>query len=114
MSTLAEVNSNDKCGVVSVHTLRVFKDVCYRIRSSLVAGKNEIVSPTTVSRLLVKESLEKQGAANGAPSANSPGDAMKHNAEEETKCPFLEEAEGWTVEYSGAKCEVSKNLEYVV
>ena len=93
---------------VTIQTLRVYKDVCHRIRSALVAGRNEIVSPTTISKLLVKESLEKEEASlpNGeAPSAESPGGAMEHTTTEDS-CPFLEQAEGWTVEYSGAGCEV--------
>lgn len=94
----------------TVQTLRVYKEVCHRIRSSLVAGRNEIVSPTTISRTLVKEMVQKEeeevsvSCSNGeAPSAESPGGAM---AAEES-CPFLEPAEGWSIEYSGGGCEVS-------
>lgn len=93
----------------NVQTLRVYKDVCHRIRSSLVAGRNEIVSPTTISKSLVKENLQKQAVSfpNGeAPSAESPGGAMEHTVAEES-CPFLEAAEGWAIEYSGGGCEVS-------
>lgn len=94
----------------SLHTLRVYKEVCHRIRSSLVAGRNEIVSPTTISKSLVKETMQKQemSCLNGeAPSAESPGGAMEHTVVEES-CPFLEAAEGWTIEYSGGGCEVSQ------
>lgn len=88
----------------AVHTLRVYKEVCQTIRSSLVAGRNEIVSPTTISKSLVKEAVQR---ANGeARPAESPEGAMEHIVVEET-CPFLEPAEGWTIEYSGGSCEVS-------
>ena len=89
----------------AVQSLRVYKEVCHRVRTSLLAGKNEIVSPTSITRSLVKESQEGRGANGEAPSAGSPGGAMEHTAAEES-CPFLEAAEGWTIEYSGGGCEV--------
>lgn len=91
--------------------LRVYKDVCHRIRSSLVAGRNDIVSPTTITRTLVKEKQEAScpnGAFIGeAPSAARSSDSADEHVSDEVNCPFLEEAEGWTIEYSGGTCEVS-------
>lgn len=106
---LAETQDSDSLGESTVETLRVYKDVCHRIRSSLIAGTNEIVSPTTISRTLVKESLQKQDvscpSSDEAPSAVSPGGTMEHTVLEES-CPFLEGAEGWSIEYSGGGCQV--------
>jgi hypothetical protein len=67
-----------------------------------LAGRNEIVSPTTITKALVKET-QGQGEA---PSAESPGGALEHTATEEVLCPFLETAEGWSIEYSGGSCQV--------
>lgn len=99
------------CSETTIQNLRVYKEVCHRIRSSLVAGGNELVSPTTISKLLVKEMKEGEDVVtftiDEAPSAVSPGGAMGHTTTEDS-CPFLEPAEGWTIEYSaGANCEVS-------
>lgn len=68
-----------------------------------MAGRNEIVSPTTITKALVKESNDKQDGE--APSAQSPSGAVENTATEEN-CPFLEAAEGWCIEYSGGGCEV--------
>lgn len=108
MSGSAAPSSNglpDSLNDSAVQSLRVYKEVCHRVRTSLLSGKNEIVSPTTITRSLVKESQEEHDTNGGAPSAGSPGGAMEHTATEES-CPFLESAEGWTIEYSGGGCEV--------
>lgn len=87
----------------TIQNLRVFKEVCHRIRSSLLEGKNEIVSPTSISKVLVKENVDKDSVSpsNGAHVGSKEGVAM------EESCPFLEPAEGWTIEYSAGGCEVS-------
>lgn len=115
MSTLAapangqpEPQDSPSAESPTIQSLRVYKDVCHRIRNSLVAGRNEIVSPTTISRLLVKE--KRDVSSDEAPSAESPGGAMEHSTTSEESCPFLEAAEGWTIEFSGGGCEVSINL----
>ena len=108
LSTIGRGGSHSSSSETTVRNLRVYKDVCHRIRSSLLAGRNEIVSPTTLSKLLVKESSQKEESSfpNGeAPAAESPGGAMEHTVTEDS-CPFLEPAEGWTVEYSATGCEV--------
>lgn len=110
MSSSAAPASNDQTDLSALQSLRVYKEVCHRVRTSLVAGKNEIVSPTTITRALVKES---QGTNGEAPSAESPGGAMEHTVAEEN-CPFLEAAEGWTLEYSGGGCEVCLVVELLV
>ena len=96
----------------TIQHLRVYKEVCHKLRSSLVDASNEIVSPTTISRALVKESMEKQSVScpNGAflgeaPSANCPGGAMEYGTAGDS-CPFLEAAEGWIIEYSKSECQV--------
>ena len=102
----------------TIQKLSVFKDVCTRIRSSLLAGRNEIISPGTLSENLIKAaaaSRQKDYSAcqNGASESheeNSPG-GMAMDAEpseaRDRGCSFLEPAEGWTVEYGGSWCEVS-------
>ncbi len=94
----------------TIQNLRVYKEVCHRIHSSLIAGGNEIVSPTTISKLLVKEKEEScritASLTNGESlSRETSGGAMEHTTTGDS-CPFLEPAEGWTIEYSGAGCEV--------
>ena len=91
----------------TVQALKVYKEVCHRIRNSLISGRNEIVSPTTISKTLVLENLQKHEMNGEAPSAESPGGAMEHTAVEDETCPFIEQAEGWSIEYSGGGCEVS-------
>lgn len=107
MSTLATPTSGQADGESTVRSLQVFKDVCHKVRTSLLAGKNEIVSPTTITRALVSERQDVSCQDGEAPSAESPVSAMEHTTTEES-CPFLEAAEGWSIEYSGSGCEVFK------
>lgn len=94
----------------TVQSLRVYKEVCTRIRSSLLAGRNDVVSPTTVSRELVKDTADKLGGScqngNGA-FLEEASSAMEPESGSEASCAFVEPAEGWTIEYGGSWCEVS-------
>ena len=105
MSILATPTNGQADGESTIQSLQVFKDVCHKVRTSLLAGKDEIISPTTITRALVSERQDVSCQDGEAPSAESPVNAMEHTATEES-CPFLEAAEGWTVEYSGTGCEV--------
>lgn len=105
MSTLATPTNGHADGECTVQSLKVFKDVCHRVRTSLLAGKDEIISPTTITRALVSERQYLSCQDGEAPSAESPVGAMEHTATEES-CPFLEAADGWAIEYSGSGCEV--------
>lgn len=94
----------------TIQSLTVYKDVCTRVRNSLLAGRNEIVSPTTVTRELVKDAAARQGDSavqngNGALQEEA-SSAMDSEPERDKSCPFLEPAEGWTIEYGGTWCEV--------
>lgn len=89
--------------------LRVYKQVCQKIRTSLVAGREEVVSPRTVSRSFL-DSYDKLAPASSTDSGifpedgAAPGDSPLRSCE----CPFVEPAEGWVVEYSKKQqCEVS-------
>ena len=84
--------------------LRVYKQVCRKIRASLVAGREEVVSPTAVCRSFL-DSFGRMAPATSTDSGIFPGDA-RESAPRHTDCPFVEAAEGWTVEYSEKFCEV--------
>ncbi len=98
--------------------LRLFRQVCQKIRSSLVAGREEIVSPTVVCRTFMDAfETEKAGEVGStdsgifpgeAPSADSPGGAARANSRGGQECPFIEAADGWSIEYFEKDCEVSK------
>ena len=86
--------------------LRVYKQVCHKIRTSLVAGREEIVSPRTVSRSFL-EFCDKLEPASSTDSGIFPGDgALGDSPARQTECPFIEAADGWNVEYSERQCEV--------
>ncbi len=97
--------------------LRLFRQVCQKIRSSLVAGREEIVSPTVVCRTFMDAfETEKTGESGStdsgifpgeAPSAECPGGAARASSRAGQECPFIEAADGWTVEYYEKDCEVS-------
>ncbi len=91
--------------------LRVYKQVCQKIRTSLVAGREEVVSPTTVSRSFL-ESFEKLAPATSTDSGIFAGDGGSVLGEGVRKggCPFVEAADGWNIEYSEKNCEVSRKL----
>jgi len=99
----------------TIQKLSVFKDVCTRIRNSLLAGRNDVISPGTLSESLIKAaaaSRQKDASAcqNGTCEShdeNSSGMAMEAEPSENPGCSFLEPAEGWTVEYGCSWCEVS-------
>ena len=93
----------------------IFLKVCHKIRSSLVAGRDEIVSPCSLSRALIdsRENFGGSGSIDSgifpgeAPSAESPGGAQAGRpSSRNSECPFVEAAEGWSVEYCEKYCEV--------
>ncbi len=85
--------------------LRVYKQVCQKICTSLVAGREEVVSPTTVSRSFL-DSLEQLAPATSTDSGIFAGDGVSVVGER-GGCPFVEPADGWSIEYSEKRCEVS-------
>ena len=111
--------------------LRVYKQVCQKVRSSLVAGRDEIVSPNAFLESLVESNSKKLVGSSGsidsgifpgeAPAADSPKGAPKAersasrssngSANGGGECRFVEPAEGWTIEYSDKWCEVRKERE---
>ena len=105
--------------------LRVYKQVCHKVRSSLVAGRDEIVSPTSFLDALIESNNKKLVGSSGsidsgifpgeAPAADSPKGAPKaersgsrnsNGSGNGGECRFVEPAEGWTIEYSDKWCEV--------
>jgi hypothetical protein len=106
--------------------LRVYKQVCQKVRSSLVAGRDEIVSPSAFLEALIESNSKKLVGSSGsidsgifpgeAPAADSPKGAPKAersasrssngSANGGGECRFVEPAEGWTIEYSDKWCEV--------
>ncbi len=96
--------------------LKLFRQVCQKIRSSLVAGREEVVSPTVVCRTFMDAyETEKAGESGStdsgifpgeAPSAESPGGAARSSSRSGQECPFVESAEGWSIEYFEKDCEV--------
>lgn len=123
-STVSPIDSN------FIEKLRVYKQVCQKVRSSLVAGRDEIVSPTTFMESLVECNSSKvlvgssgsidSGIFPGeAPAADSPRGAPKAERSSSrnsnnggggngssNECRFIETAEGWTIEYNEKCCEV--------
>ena len=111
--------------------LRVYKQVCHKVRSSLVAGRDEIVSPNAFLESLIESNSKKLVGSSGsidsgifpgeAPAADSPKGAPKAersasrssngSANGAGECRFVEPAEGWTIEYSDKWCEVRKERE---
>lgn len=117
MSTTPNTDTMDK--------LRVYKQVCLKIRSTLVSGREDLVSPTLVTRnfvegfassmndrLLSDQAMNRtdhtmyNATGNGA-SAKSADNGDCGNG---PNCPFIEPAEGWTVEYSELICTVRYNI----
>ncbi len=101
----------------TLQSLSVFKDVCTRIRSSLLAGRNEVISPATLSRELIKDAAAGRGDTATTSSQTGNGivtgetsDTSAMEAGPVEACPFLEPADGWSIEYGGAWCEVSNVL----
>ena len=106
--------------------LRVYKQVCQKIRSSLVAGRDEIVSPSSFLDALVESDSKKLVGSSGSidsgifpgegPSADGSRGVPKgeRSASRSSngstngggECRFVEPAEGWTIEYSDKWCEV--------
>ena len=108
--------------------LRVYKQVCQKVRSSLVAGRDEIVSPTAILDALTESSSKKLVGSSGsidsgifpgeAPAADSPRGAPKAERSSSRnsnggECRFVEPADGWTIECSDKCCEVRCQCVYV-
>ena len=93
--------------------LRVYKKVCHKIRVSLVAGREEVVSPRTVSRSFLDaydtlapasstdSGIFPEDGSNASTMGDSPGGRRK------CECPFVEAVDGWNIEYSERHCEVN-------
>ena len=88
-----------------VEQLRVYKQVCQTIRSILVSGRGDVVSPAAIGRTLIDvDRLRPIPILQESNGAVSPADSSSDGRSDE--CPFVEQAEGWTVEYHEARCEV--------
>ena len=85
----------------------MYKQVCRKIRASLVAGREEVVSPTAVCRSFL-DSFGRMAPATSTDSGIFPGDGRENAPRHNTDCPFVEAAEGWTIEYSEKFCEVGR------
>ena len=95
--------------------LRVFKCVCMKLRSSLVAGReNEVVSPSSLCKTLVDPSeSNKMATSSGSTDSGifpGEGDSPRLCAGGVSSCPFVLPADGWTVEYCDKCCEVSARV----
>ena len=91
-----------------VEQLRVYKQVCQKIRSILVSGRGDVVSPAAIGRTLIDMDrlrpipiLQESNSSNGDVSSTDPSSDGRSD-----ECPFVEQAEGWTVEYREGQCEV--------
>lgn len=100
----------------TIQSLRVFKGVCIKIRNSLLAGSNEVVSPTAVSRELIKANADKLSGScpNGIGVLKKEEASSAMETGREASFSFLEPAEGWTIEYGGSWCEVSAFIVHVI
>ena len=111
-----EMSNND-----TMDRLRVYKQVCLKIRSTLVSGREDLVSPTLVTRnfvegfasslndrLLSEQAMNRtdQTVYNATNSFGNGASAMPADCVGPT-CPFIIPAEGWSVEYSEVICSVS-------
>ena len=107
--------------------LRVYKQVCLKIRSTLVSGREDLVSPTLVTRNFVEgfassmndRLLSEQAMDRSDRSVYSTTNSFGNGASAKSAddcgplCPFIEPAEGWSIEYSEVMCDVSFTLRYV-
>lgn len=114
--------------MATLEKLRVYKQVCLKIRSTLVSGRDDLVSPTLVTRnfaegfatslndrILSEHSLDSSVEdALGYEETSSYGNGASANAVKECGpfCPFIEPAEGWSIEYSEKRCEVRVDQGY--
>lgn len=110
--------------MATIDKLRVFKQVCLKIRSTLVSGREDLVSPTLVTRnfvegfmtslndrVLPEHSLDSNAeeAARGYEEPASYGNGASANSGKacgDPECPFIEPAEGWSIEYFENSCKV--------
>lgn len=104
--------------------LRVYKQVCLKIRSTLVSGREDLVSPTLVTRNFVEgfasslnDRLLSEQAMNRTDqtvynATSSFGNGASANSADEDcggpTCPFIMPVDGWSVEYSEVICSVSE------
>lgn len=111
--------------MTSLDELRVYKSVCLKIRSTLVSGREDLVSPTIVTKNFLDgfvaslnegdmvpnrsvetgEAVVMDAVSNGCP-LDGELKATEGNGTQNS-CPFVESAPGWNVEYSEKRCEVS-------
>ena len=110
--------------MASLDELRVYKSVCLKIRSTLVSGREDLVSPTIVTKHFVDgftaslneggsipnrsvetgEAMVMDAIGNGCP-MDGDLESSEGNGSRNT-CPFVESCPGWNVEYSEKRCEV--------
>ena len=106
----------------TMEKLRVYKQVCLKIRSTLVSGREDLVSPTLVTRnfvegftsslndrVLSEHALDQGEDSSMYTGVNSFGNGASANSTVDCGpvCPFIEQTEGWKVEYCEKRCEVS-------
>ena len=107
----------------TLEKLRVYKQVCLKIRSTLVSGREDVVSPTSITKKFFDSSDDGvnrrvppcYSVENGIDTEESDLDRSR-KARSDSKnggvsprrhrCPFVEEAEGWRVEYCEYRCQV--------
>lgn len=90
-----------------VEELRVFKEVCNKIRTTLVAGREEVVSPRAVTKSFLDrvDRIISTPSTKNAENGPGPWDNENTTARWSSECPFVEKADGWTVEYCETNCE---------
>lgn len=110
--------------MAAMENLKVYKQVCMKIRTTLVSGREDLVSPTLVTRnfvegfakclndrILPEHSLTAEADESPLGGYAEPlyGNGASANAMDHCTvpfCPFIEPAEGWEIEYSETRCEV--------
>ena len=107
--------TNEYLNVMStIEKLRVYKQVCLKIRSALVSGREDLVSPTCITKTFFEEEEEELNRPlsftcleNGISREEVSTEVLREDENGcQPACPFIEEAEGWRVEYCEYKCQV--------
>ena len=102
----------------TIEKLRVYKQVCLKIRSALVSGREDLVSPTCITKTFFEEEqnelnrplsftcLENGISREDVLTEVLRGEENGYHQPCSQPCSFVEEAEGWRVEYCEYKCQV--------
>ena len=85
----------------TMEKLRVYKQVCLKIRSTLVSGREDLVSPTLVTRNFVEgftsslndRVLSEHALDQGEDSSMYTG--VNSTVDCGPVCPFIKQTEGW-------------------